>query len=327
MLLSIIIPVYNVEPFVHKCLESIYKQDVSTDTYEVIVVNDGTPDKSMDIVAEFVKKYTNLIVINQENLGLSMARNNGLEVARGEYVWFIDSDDWIKTNCLQELYGILNKHASEVCSMPLTWSYPNSKNDKLDFSIEKTHMISGNDYLYSAFPKGASQRFLLNRNFLAQHNMKFYPNMLHEDVMFGYLLFFLCKDIVVLKDSFYYYRIRESGSIKSSWKRKNSEDLIKSHKLLKEFEKKYISNKQEKSKFENSIFNILLHSICIAMNGWATPDFKAFYSKNKNYIKRVAFELFLNSQSIPKRRIKGLFMSLSPLLSLKINYCLRKRIK
>lgn len=326
MILSIVIPIYNVEPYVHRCLESIYKQNVSTDTYEVIVVNDGTPDKSMGIVAEFVEKHANLIVINQKNQGLSMARNNGLEAAKGEYVWFIDSDDWIKTNCLHELYGILSKHTPKVCSMPLTWSYSSSKNDELDFSVEKTHMINGDDYLYSTFPKSASPRLLLNRDFLVQHSMKFYPKLLHEDILFGYTIFFLCKEILVLKDSFYYYRIRESDSIKSSWKRKNSEDLVRNHKLLKEFEKKFVSHKQEKLKFESIIFDILSHSIGIAINGWNTTDFKAFYNKNKSYIKRVAFELFLNSQSIPKHRIKGLFMSLAPLSFLKINCCIQKRI-
>lgn len=327
MILSIIIPIYNVEPFVHRCLESIYMQSVSIDTYEVIIVNDGTPDKSMDIVAGFVEKHTNLVVINQENQGLSLARNNGLEVAKGEYVWFVDSDDWIETNCLRSLYGILNRYAPDVCSMPLKWSYPNPRNDKLDFSAEKTHMMGGKDYLYSIFPKSASPRFLLKRNFLAQYNIKFYPKLLHEDLVFGFTIFFWCKKVLVLNESFYYYRVRESGSIKSTWKRKNSEDLIIGHKLLKEFEKNYISDKKERLKFENKIFNILSHSIDLAMKDWISADFKAFYSKNKNYIKRIAFELFLNSQSILKHRIKGLFMSFSPLFFFKMNYCIWKRVK
>lgn len=325
MFLSIIIPIYNVEPYVYKCLESIYMQNVSIDTYEVIVVNDGTPDKSMDIIAEFVEKYTNLKVINQENQGLSMARNNGLEVARGEYVWFVDSDDWIETNCLHSLYDSLNKYVPDVCSMPMKWSY--SRHYELDFSVEKTHMMSGKDYLYSVFPKSASPRFLLKRHFLAQHNIKFYPQLLHEDIVFGFIMFFWSKEVMVLNESFYYYRIREFGSIISSWKRKNSEDLIIAHKLLKEFEKNYMFDKKEKLKFEHIIFNVLSHSIGIAMNGWISADFKAFYSKNKSYIKRIAFELFLNPQSTLKHRIKGLFMSLSPLLFFKMNYCIRKRAK
>ena len=325
MLLSIIVPIYNVEPYVYKCLESICKQDVGIDTYEVIVVNDGTPDKSMNIVAEFLDKYTNVIVINQENQGLSIARNNGFEVAKGKYVWFVDSDDWIRTNCLHGLYDILNTYAPDVCSMPLKWSYPDPRNDKFDFSVENIHMMSGQDYLYNIFPKSAVPRFIIKRNFLAQHNIKFYPKLLHEDIAFGIIMFFWCKEVLVFNKSFYFYRIRGSGSIVSSWKRKNSEDLIVNHKLLKEFEKNYIFDEKAKLKFENLIFDILSHSIGIAMNGWTTNDFKAFYRKNKSYIKRTALELFRNSQSILKHRIKGLFMSMSPFLFFKINYYIRKR--
>jgi len=130
-----------------------------------------------------------------------------------------------------------------------------------------------------------------------------------------------------LNESYYYYRIREHGSIISSWKRKNSEDLIISYKLLKEFEKKNVLGKKEKFKFENITFDILTHSIGVAMNDWSTNEFKAFYSKNKSYIKQVSFELFLNSQSILIHRIKGLFMTLSPLSFLKMNYLIWQRVK
>ena len=92
-LLSIIVPVYKVEEYIRPCIESIFKQGLDDADFEVIIVNDGTPDKSMEIIADIIATHQNIIVINQENQGLSMARNNGMKIATGEYIQFLDSDD------------------------------------------------------------------------------------------------------------------------------------------------------------------------------------------------------------------------------------------
>lgn len=109
MKLSIIIPVYKVEEYVEKCLESIASQDIPTDDYEIIVINDGSPDNSKEIILEFQKHQSNLIFIDQENQGVSVARNRGLDVAKGNYILFIDPDDTIEENSL----GTILQHADE----------------------------------------------------------------------------------------------------------------------------------------------------------------------------------------------------------------------
>ena len=99
-MLSIIVPVYNVERYVGRCLESIFASGAEKNAnVEVIVVNDGTPDDSMTIVDEFASKHSNLFIINQENAGPGAARNAGLRIARGKYVWFVDSDDYVSNRC------------------------------------------------------------------------------------------------------------------------------------------------------------------------------------------------------------------------------------
>ena len=100
MLVSIIIPIYNVEKYIEQCFTSIYAQDISEDIFEVIAVNDGTPDNSMSIVKTIASQHKNLVIINQENQGLSVARNTGLDHAKGEYIWFVDSDDWLTKDSL-----------------------------------------------------------------------------------------------------------------------------------------------------------------------------------------------------------------------------------
>ena len=93
--LSIIIPVYNTSRYLRKCLDSIVCQNIDNNLYEVIVVNDGSPDEAQDIIDEYINKYPHLLAIKQQNQGLSVARNNGLKAATGLYVWFVDSDDWL----------------------------------------------------------------------------------------------------------------------------------------------------------------------------------------------------------------------------------------
>ena len=100
MRLSIIIPMYNVSLYVEKCVRSCLRQDIPYSEYEIILVNDGSTDNTLDIVQSIAREYPNIHIVDQENAGLSIARNVGLSKAAGEYVWFIDSDDWIEDNIL-----------------------------------------------------------------------------------------------------------------------------------------------------------------------------------------------------------------------------------
>ena len=93
--LSIIVPVYNVEKYIRTCIESIFRQGLDEDCFEVIIVNDGTQDKSMDVIADIIHRHSNIIVIEQENQGVSVARNRGIEMARGEFLIMPDSDDFL----------------------------------------------------------------------------------------------------------------------------------------------------------------------------------------------------------------------------------------
>ena len=101
--LSIIVPVYNVEKYVRPCIESIFRQGLDESRFEVIIVNDGTLDRSMEVIDDIVKSHSNITVINQENQSLSVARNVGITAAKGEYILMPDSDDLLVENSLLPL--------------------------------------------------------------------------------------------------------------------------------------------------------------------------------------------------------------------------------
>lgn len=106
MFLSFVVPVYNSMEYLPECLDSLMDQDISQDEYEIICVNDGSTDESINVLRKYQRQYRNIVVIDQENCGVSTARNNGLKIAQGEYIWFIDSDDFILRNILSELQEV-----------------------------------------------------------------------------------------------------------------------------------------------------------------------------------------------------------------------------
>lgn len=112
--LSLVIPMYNVELYIEKCLNSCINQDLSSNEYEIIIVNDGSKDTSLSRAEAIARKHNNIKIISQENGGLSSARNTGLKNAKGEYIWFIDSDDWIEPNVLKNLYQIASHNNLDI---------------------------------------------------------------------------------------------------------------------------------------------------------------------------------------------------------------------
>ena len=118
--LTIVIPVYNVEKYIEKCLLSCVHQDIPSDSYEIIVVNDGTKDNSLRIAESIATTHSNISIVSQQNKGLSAARNTGLKLAKGNYIWFIDSDDWIEDNCLS---SICQRLAQDIDILQIGYSF------------------------------------------------------------------------------------------------------------------------------------------------------------------------------------------------------------
>lgn len=143
--LSIIIPAYNAEKFLPKCLESCLHQDIPTDDYEIIVVDDGSTDNTSKIVDSYQNVNPNVRYIFQENAKQGAARNNGLRQACGEYIWFVDADDWIKENCLNRILTALKEKDLE--GITVGHATLHGQELKRWRTFDETKIVSGKDLL------------------------------------------------------------------------------------------------------------------------------------------------------------------------------------
>ena len=174
MFFSFIIPVYNTEEYVGICIKSLLEQDISKDEYEIICVNDGSSDGSLEVLEQFSRNYTNVIVINQKNSGVCASRNKGLDAARGEYIWFIDSDDFIQKNIL----GTLMKLVKETQCERLVISHYFFE-DVRDMDEEK--ITENKMKVNTSWKDSVVWRSLFKKEFLTHHNLRFH----YEDLVYG----------------------------------------------------------------------------------------------------------------------------------------------
>ena len=297
MELSIIIPIYNVEKYIGQCLYSIYNQEVDESLFEVIIVNDGTPDNSMDIVQEYIN-HKNLYVINQENQGLSVARNTGLKRAKGDYVWFVDSDDWLADNSLNIVISHVNNNY-DVLKIKLCRI--NESNgiytiDSYNKYLKDKDIITGKNFLFDEGAYAPAQSFIFNRHFLQVNNLFFFPRIYHEDGEFGMRTLYLAKSIKLLNSVCYNYRLRE-GSIMSSFKLKNFQDLIIIYNNMIEFGNKHVNIEDIKHWRGLSV-----HLIYIFFY-WAR---KYKFERNNSY---KFWKLYYENKDLFNLRLKDIFYS------------------
>lgn len=214
-ILSIIIPVYNVESYVKSCIESILKNDLKDDV-EVIIVDDGSKDNSISMVNSLVKDNKHFKIYKKVNGGLSSARNYGLEHAHGEWIWFIDSDDCISKYSISYLIKNIAIHKSAdifIFRYNMFTLDSEIKCKKPSFSIKNLTLLQGMQTLFDL--QYAS--FAWNKIFKAELFKKIrFPNgRVYEDMSIMYKVFAKSKNIILLSDILYYYRQRKSSIVHS----------------------------------------------------------------------------------------------------------------
>lgn len=282
--ISFIIPVYNVEKYIGQCLCSIISQIDTLPGSEIIIVNDGTKDKSMSIVHELTCGKPFVKIINQANGGLSKARNTGLASAVCDYVWFVDSDDWLLDNALINVRNALSENKScDLFVSGLQWTYPDNST-YIDITCGPKYYATGVEFLKAKNTKGASQRYIINRKMLVDNNIKFLEGVIHEDAHFGHIMPLYAKGVFILDQPVYAYRQREDGSIMHSITMRSAYDSIKLHKDLMNFADIRLQG-ELKDWFIFECRDIIMGLYQYIKPLFFTPEYKRFYSENKDYIR------------------------------------------
>lgn len=221
---SLILPVYNVEKYLPKCIESCLMQDISHEEYEIIIVIDGSPDDSIYIARNYQKKYSNIIIIKQENGGLSSARNKGLLHSKGEYIWFIDSDDYINNNILNDIYTVLHNNKLEV--LRILWDEIDDQGRGLLKNISKQKHVDSNIYTGKDFMAKILNNylyawsFIFEKQFLIKNNFSFKDGMYFEDTDFAFSFLPKVERIKLYPRHCYKYFQRDDSIVHSINKRK-----------------------------------------------------------------------------------------------------------
>ena len=305
-LLSIIVPVYNVEEYLDKCIESIQKQNFQN--YEVIIVDDGSQDNCPAICDKWSLKDDRIIVLHKNNGGLSDARNVGFFKSRGDYVWFVDSDDWIREDALDIVVKGICKYPNVDVFTTYLVEYKDNElsmnficpNDYKTFKWKE--FVDSGDNLYPA------QRHIIRRQFLIENNILFIKDILHEDIPFTYMLFYCAKSVVLLPAPIYYYRIRE-GSIMSTFSFKNCISLFEGYQALLEFMRSHVKTEDEMW-YRLLLFRVLKELYYRMSSYFKLEECRNFYYKNRVFLNNQLYQVY---RFVPlKEKIRIIICSMSP---------------
>jgi glycosyltransferase involved in cell wall biosynthesis len=226
--LTIIIPIYNVAEYLPQCLDSVFIQDL-TDC-EVICVNDGSTDNSGGILRDYKEKYPKLIIIDRQNGGLSAARNTGLEVAKGEYIYFLDSDDYLYEGVLSKMLDFVLQNKLEVgCFNVLK----DGETPYFDSNYKFEKATSGTVFCKMFFASIGTYypapvwMYIYNLHFLRKNDLYFEEGRLHEDEEFTPRVLFFTEKVGLLNIPIQFHRLAREGAITSTVSEKHISDSIK----------------------------------------------------------------------------------------------------
>jgi len=300
---SIIIPVYGVEKYIKKCLDSVFAQ--SYENFEIIVVNDGTKDNSMEIVNKYPVK-----IINQENAGLSAARNTGAKYATGEYIFFLDSDDYIEPDLLLEVSKMLDNNPDLIrfqVREVFEDNTPSVDYNEIGFlgieGVEAFDRISRYHYVENAWS------YIIRREYYLANNFEFKVGAMHED--FGLMPLVIIKSRSVNSLNYIGYNyLQRQGSIM------NNNDYEKTKKKVADFYNHYLFLLSEINKtnlrsdtFKSFIANSLIIKVCELEK----DDYKAYVKKLK---EDKVFDNLLTDSTV--RKVKKIIFKLNPKLGVKL---------
>lgn len=314
--LSIIVPVYNVEKYLPKCLESLIKQTLKD--IEIICVNDGSIDNSLAILKEFASKDSRIRIIDNQHQGVAKTRNTGIEQSTGEYIGFVDSDDYIDIDFFEKLYNSATKSNSDIAIASILkhknfFNIYNAKytkeetaitiQDKIKLCEDKKH------FFFYAWNK------IYHSGFIKENNIKFSEGQIYEDVMFAIKALYYSNKIISVYGTKYHYIEHENSLTKYRDKTGEKEhDLIKAYSELQEFcNSKNIEISERLNYYTKENFGFILnfykgkYQSKIQLFNIFTIATISNYSETRNLITILGFKIKIAKREIAKERQENVF--------------------
>ena len=314
--LSIIVPVYNVEKYLPKCLESLIKQTLKD--IEIICVNDGSMDNSLAILKEFASRDSRIRIIDNQHQGVAKTRNTGIEQSTGEYIGFVDSDDYIDIDFFEKLYNSATKSNSDIAIASILkhknfFNIYNAKytkeetaitiQDKIKLCEDKKH------FFFYAWNK------IYHSGFIKENNIKFSEGQIYEDVMFAIKALYYSNKIISVYGTKYHYIEHENSLTKSKDKTGEKEqDLVKAYSELQEFcNSKNIEIPERLNYYTKENFGFILnlykgkYQSKIQLFNIFTIATISNYSETRNLITILGFKIKIAKKEIAKERQENVF--------------------
>ena len=296
--ISVIIPVYKVEKYLDKCIKSVVNQTFTD--LEIILIDDGSPDRCPEICEQWAKKDSRIVVIHKKNGGLSDARNAGLNIATGEFISFVDSDDWIAKNMYEIMLNYLKREKADVCACGILACYPDKQIPMpVNSIVGNSHDIFLQLYTDARYPVAAWNKLYKSK---CWSNLRFPKGKICEDAFTTYKIIDTADRIVQIKDNLYFYRIR-SNSIMTSEFNINRMDEEEAWRMNYEFiEKKYPDLKKPAYDFYLQRVERLIRAIPISEKNKYRDEYSYLY----NILKKNVLYITLFSDLNFKYRVRFL---------------------
>lgn len=298
-MISVIVPVYKVEKYLAICIESIMKQTYKD--FELILVDDGSPDKCPQLCDKYAEKYSNIMVLHKTNGGLSEARNYGVAFAKGEYITFVDSDDYVSNDYLENLISLLDRYNAEIAVTGISVCYEGKKKLKIEqtyheYCFNGVHALE--NMLYQKYLDSSACAMLVPINVVRK--FPFPKGKYHEDEYTTYKYYLSVKKVAVSTKSQYFY-VQRKDSIMHSLGQSNLDELDASDNYVN-----YCKNvcpqliSAAKSKKFSNYCQILLKTKSLE---YCNPD---IYKQIINYLYTEKKHILLDKRARIKNRVAAL---------------------
>ncbi|MDU6823329.1 glycosyltransferase family 2 protein [Intestinibacter bartlettii] len=271
--ISVIVPVYNTSTYLRRCLDSILEQDFTS--YEVICVNDGSTDNSLEILREYEKKSEKIKVINQVNSGVAKTRNTALKHANGDYLAFLDSDDFVRENYLSRLYDAAIDTRSDIVICNFYRYYEQINLAKPVFYKFRRGVFNKYDILKGLIPDNLIHSYLWNKLWKREifEDFNSFPDMKFEDLAIMSQLIYKADKIAVINDALYYYRIRKTSIVRNICLQTQN-DYMKAYALIRLFLKD--TGEYSRLKRYYFYFSLKAYIVMLAVNIMLFKEYPSF---------------------------------------------------